>query len=77
MPTILLKTPFDFKNTVITGNTRIYARWQVNAEYAASEINMPTKTVGQYQNGNFACSPTVLPGEKRNNKYYSSGWFFC
>lgn len=59
------KTPFDFKNTVITGNTRIYARWQVNAEYAASEINMPTKTVGQYQNGTILpVPPTVLPGEK-------------
>ena len=59
------KTPFDFKNTVITGNTRIYARWQVNAEYAASEITMPTKTVGQYQNGTILpVPPTVLPGEK-------------
>ncbi len=57
-------SPFDFAGTPIKTNTTIYARWKVDAEYAAAEITMPDTTVGSSANGKIIASPeSAIPNE--------------
>ena len=52
---------FDAKIKV---NTRYYARWTVDADYASQEITLPDETTGSYRNGTIeAIPPSVIPGE--------------
>ena len=57
-------TKVNFSSTPIRVNTRFYARWKVNSDYAEKEVNIPNETTGSYQNGTVeAFPPSVIPGE--------------
>lgn len=56
---------FDFAKTPIKKSITLYARWTVDADYAAVEVTMPTVPVGQMQPGTMIpVPPSVIPGEK-------------
>lgn len=57
-------TKVNFSSTPIRINTRFYAKWTVDSDYADKEITIPNVTTGSYQNGTVeAVPPSVLPGE--------------
>ena len=63
---------FDFDNTPIKTNTTLYAGWQVDADYAASEVTMPDVTIGSTQNGTVIAIPAkAIPGETVSLKVIS------
>ncbi len=57
-------TKVNFASTPVRINTRYYAKWIVDSEYADVEVTIPTETTGSYHNGTIeAIPPSVIPGE--------------
>ncbi len=63
---------FDFAGTPINVNTVLYAGWQVDTDFADSEVTMPDVTIGSTLNGTVIATPAkAIPGETVSLKVIS------